>query len=163
MFPFLDLLGDGHTSFNWAPTQMISSQSKLIIRGSRGYGVEVHPSRFEPCCDAYERSRSGGTFFKATAEPPDNTFLQLDFGSLGPEDVLPYPVEFFRNVTSQPQFFKNTAACVLQVRIFDSPLSRSPYRVNAVRGNVTTNFEPWARGLNGESTMFTVSSLPPLL
>src|SRR5687768_16772472 len=66
-FPFLDLAGDGYSSFRWAPAQLISATNDIAVEGSRAYGTIVSPAEYEPLCDAYRRLANGNTYFKGTS------------------------------------------------------------------------------------------------
>ncbi|KAH6691412.1 hypothetical protein F5X68DRAFT_252378 [Plectosphaerella plurivora] len=130
-FPFLDLLGDGFSSFKWAPEQMITASNPDAISGSREYGTVVYPSTFEPECNAYARD-GDGTYFRAQS---DLAHIALSYtASQSPscgKGVI--PIDFFKNVTNQP-IFVNGSSCCDHTRIYDTPLSlgqHAPVRIQA--------------------------------
>lgn len=158
-FPFLDLLGDGYTSFSWHPAQLISAQNTGAIQGSEAYGTLVAPATFEPSCDAYTPAGTS-TVFRAvgTASTSNSSsacqkhyFADLDFAvATWPA----YPLDFFKNVTNQPSFANGTQ-CDQQIRLFGTDLAQAPYEPRFVEGRVVASMLPfgerreWAAGVYG--------------
>lgn len=140
-FPFLDLLGDGSTSFTWAPAQMISSSNEMAINGSRDYGTAVTPTTFEPACDAYSRAANGSYSFEGQAADGSGTYAALTFAALAQDTPNPYPVEFYQNVTNQP-IFANGTQCDRQVRLFNSTINQGAFAPVPVQGTIFSNMAP---------------------
>lgn len=140
-FPFLDLLGDGYSSFTWAPAQMISASVQVAIEGSQAYGTTVSASAFEPNCEAYARSANGSATFTANATDGSGTFAMLDFSPLGAGVANPFPAEFYQNITNQP-IFANGTQCDRQIRLFNSTLNQGQYAPVPVQGTITSNISP---------------------
>ncbi|KAI6382175.1 hypothetical protein MCOR25_000766 [Pyricularia grisea] len=139
-FPFIDLLGDGYSSFRWAPAQFLSADNGMAVNGSRDYGTIVHPATFDPACDAFRPSDDGKFLFSAKSVEPESS-LNLEFtltSGTGAVDSLPYPVSFFRNITNQPSFADGNK-CDQMIRLFNTTLSQSPSGAPAaVKGRVST-------------------------
>lgn len=140
-FPFLDLLGDGYSSFTWAPAQMISNTNEIAIEGSKTYGTVVSAAAFEPSCEAYERAANGSVTFSANATDGSNTFAVLNFAPLGAGVANPFPVELYQNITNQP-IFANGTQCDRQIRLFNSTLNQGQYAPVPVQGTIFSNISP---------------------
>ncbi|OIW30235.1 hypothetical protein CONLIGDRAFT_681011 [Coniochaeta ligniaria NRRL 30616] len=145
-FPFVDLLGDGHSSFRWAPAQLITADHDIALQGSMAYGTKVSPAAFQPPCDAYQRLPSGApsgaaTSFRATSastgEYAEVQVSRLPAGSA----ASPYSIEAFKNITNQPTF-ANASTCDNMIRLFNSSMSRGEYEPVFVRGRVRANVAP---------------------
>lgn len=110
---------------------MITASNKDAIAGSREYGTTVHPSTFEPECNAYAQD-GDTTYFRARSELAQ---ISLSYKAHQPSaygDAV-YPMEFFRNVTNQPIFI-NGSSCCEQIRLYDTRLSfgqHAPVRIQA--------------------------------
>ncbi|KAH6629143.1 hypothetical protein C7974DRAFT_376024 [Boeremia exigua] len=127
-FPFLDILGDGHTSFRWAPALLLSAGHSIAVGGAREYGTEVLESEFAPACDAYASvaGAPGATTFEAVAEAGAayvRTRFEKAEGGVG--------LEFFRNVTNQPSF-ADGRSCDNMVRLFNTSVTQE---IEVVRGS----------------------------
>ncbi|KAJ0117014.1 hypothetical protein J7T55_003429 [Diaporthe amygdali] len=140
-FPFIDLLGDGYSSFTMAPAQMISADNQVAINGSRAYGTTVYPSKFEPGCEAYARLPSGSTYFKGQAADDSGKYVTLEFSPLDQGTTNPFPVEVYQNITNQP-IFANGTQCDRQVRLFNSTINEGQWAPAPVKGTVFSNLEP---------------------
>lgn len=146
-FPFVDRLGDNHTSFRWVPHQIITASNSDAVQGSRAYGTLVSPSdHFDPPCDAYRwlGSYGGTTNFKAYGQ--NNTNMRLSFYHTYYNNPPAFPLDLFRNMTNQPSFANGTA-CDNQIRLFDSAHFFGTDDANLlphpVKGSVTSaNFAP---------------------
>ncbi|EJT77428.1 hypothetical protein GGTG_07340 [Gaeumannomyces tritici R3-111a-1] len=121
-FPFIDLLGDGYTSFRWAPEMLLSASNPMAISGSVDYGTKAHPATFDPECDGYKASPDSSctTTFTASAPATGASFsLSVSPDAYGAPFEL--PVAFFVNATNQPTFANGTA-CSNMIRMFDQSL-----------------------------------------
>jgi hypothetical protein len=66
VYPFVDLLGDGYSSFAYTSYLLVTATNLIAIGGSLLYGTPTIPSTFEPLNEAYGYdSVSGRTFFNA--------------------------------------------------------------------------------------------------
>jgi hypothetical protein len=137
-FPFLDLLGDGYSSFRWAPAQLITADHQIALQGSMAYGTEVFPAQFEPLCDAYQMLPGRSTYFKATSLVEH---VEVEFSQQPSSATGPYSVEFFKNITNQPTF-ANGSACDNMIRLFNSSMSTGAYEPVVVKGRVKANVPP---------------------
>ncbi|KAK1982866.1 hypothetical protein LZ30DRAFT_589638 [Colletotrichum cereale] len=139
-FPFLDLLGDGASSFRWAPAQMISASNPTAISGSEAYGTEVHASTFSPECDAYAPLPQGGNSFNGSAGA---TYMSLEMkqSSCGSQNP-PYTLGMFDAIINQP-IFANGTQCDQQIRFFNTSVTQGAFPPVAVRGAVKSNLAPF--------------------
>ncbi|RCI14795.1 hypothetical protein L249_6476 [Ophiocordyceps polyrhachis-furcata BCC 54312] len=137
-FPFVDRLRDGYSSFRWTGTMLITEGSEAI-NGSEGYGIRVHPARFDPVCDAY---KDQGTF-TATASKT-GSFLSLS--SQPDYDHVPYPLDFIRNITNQPAFATSDHECDNYIRLFNTSLTETPHGPVPVRADVKARLGPLTSG-----------------
>lgn len=154
-FPFIDLLGDGYSSFTMAPAQMISADNQVAINGSRDYGTIVHPAKFEPGCDAYARLPSGATYFKGQATDDSGKYAMLEFSPLDEGETNPFPIEVYQNITNQP-IFANGTQCDRMVRLFNSTISQGQWAPVPVKGTVFSNLEPMEDTAEGLGEVYGV-------
>lgn len=146
-FPFLDLLGDGYSSFTWAPAQMISNNVEAAIEGSKAYGTTVTAAAFQPNCEAYMSAASGNghgaVSFSANATDGTNTFAMLAFSPLDSSNTQsnPFPLALYQNITNQP-IFANGTQCDRQIRLFNSTLNQGAYAPVPVKGTISSNMSP---------------------
>ena len=64
-FPFIDLLGDGYSTFSYIPTLFISDNA-IAVAGSEAYAETAIASTFDPPHDPYAfvpGDRSGSVYF----------------------------------------------------------------------------------------------------
>ncbi|KAI1370415.1 hypothetical protein F4677DRAFT_457892 [Hypoxylon crocopeplum] len=142
-FPFLDIFGNGYSSFRWVGTSMISASNPLAIEASQGYGMAIHPAVFDPLCDAYSALPSGATYARSwSANGTRGAFMAIE--ALPSPRTVPYPLDFFRNITNQP-VFSNTQVCDHYLRLFNTSLTTGATAPVPVVGKVSTNLEPLAR------------------
>lgn len=132
-FPFLDFLGDGYSSFRWAPAQLISSDHDIAVEGSRAYGTAVSRATWDPPCDAYRvlsQAPQAPLYFLGTAEHGQTVEL-----TMAAVTSAHWPLELFKNVTNQPTFANGTT-CGQMIRLFDTTLSAGEFAPRHVRGSV---------------------------
>lgn len=139
-FPFLDLTGDGYSSFRWAPAQLITATNDIALEGSRAYGTIVSPAEYEPLCDAYRSLPNGATFFKGSSLTSPE-FIEVEMMRLPRSTLTPYPLELFKNITNQPTF-ANASSCDNMIRLFNTTMSAGAYAPAPVRGRVRANVFP---------------------
>ena len=160
-FPFLDLAGDGYSSFRWAPAQLISATNDIAVEGSRAYGTIVSPAEYEPLCDAYRRLANGNTYFKATSlTSPD--FVELEMTRLPHPTLNPYPLELFKNITNQPTF-ANATSCDNMIRLFNTTMSVGEYAPVPVRGRVAARAFPFHGDENEWTDIYGVQVATPFI
>lgn len=157
-FPFLDLAGDGYSSFRWAPAQLISATNDIALEGSRAYGTLVSPAAYDPPCDAYRRLPSGASYFRA-ASLTSRDFVELEMTPTSlTNPINPYPLDFFRNITNQPTF-ANATSCDNMIRLFNTSMSVGEYAPVTVRGRVRARAFPFqllrSSGEKEEATEWT--------
>ncbi|KAL2020560.1 hypothetical protein VTK56DRAFT_8148 [Thermocarpiscus australiensis] len=140
-FPFLDLVGDGYSSFRWAPAQLISATNEIAVEGSQAYGTIVSPAEYEPPCDAYRYLGNGATYFKG-ASLTSFEFVALELRRLPHPSLSPYSLELFKNITNQPTF-ANASSCDNMIRLFNTTMSVGDHAPVAVRGRVRARSFPF--------------------
>ncbi|KAL2132840.1 hypothetical protein VTI74DRAFT_3239 [Chaetomium olivicolor] len=140
-FPFLDLTGDGYSSFRWAPAQLISGINDIALEGSRAYGTMVSPAEYEPVCDAYRRLPNGATYFKGSSLS-SSEFVELEMARLPQPTLSPYPLELFKNITNQPTF-ANATSCDNMIRLFNTTMSVGDHAPVPVRGTINARVFPF--------------------
>jgi hypothetical protein len=144
-FPFIDILGDGYSSFRWVNYQLIEASNTAALDGSRDYGGVAEPGVFDPPCDAYRRTRNGANYFRGSSVNDSSIFAELDFFPLSRSgEVSPYPVELFKNITNQPSF-GNGSTCDNQIRLFSTSLSQGEFAPVPVKGKVFASLPPFQR------------------
>ncbi|KAK8035602.1 hypothetical protein PG993_010597 [Apiospora rasikravindrae] len=127
-FPFLDILGNGYSNFRWAPTMMITSTAQTAITGSRGLGLQIWPSKFDPPCDPYKRTSNGSTHLHSElSDPAAADYRYMTVQTQPSPAFVPYPLTFIRNVTNQPTF-ANTSLCDNYIRLYNTSNSAAPPR-----------------------------------
>lgn len=141
-FPFIDLLGDGHSSFRWAGTSIITALNPSAIEGSEGYGVTVHPGVFDPPCDPY-RSLPNGTMYSHAQSSSSTGDIFMTIASWTSLDTIPYPMDFIQNITTQP-VFADPQLCDNYLRLYNTTLTTGETAPVPVRGTVTAKLEPFA-------------------
>ena len=58
MFPFIDLLGDGYSSFTYLNNVLISETNPIALNAILNYGQTPVPSTFTPLLEAYQHTNS---------------------------------------------------------------------------------------------------------
>ncbi|KAF2641080.1 hypothetical protein P280DRAFT_399159 [Massarina eburnea CBS 473.64] len=152
-FPFVDLLGDGYTSFKWAPSLLMTAGHEIAIKGAGAYGTNTFPASFEPGCDAYRSvpnsKKSGTTYFSARSLESSESLSTLF--STTEEEM--FPLSFFKNFTNQPTF-ADGKTCDNMIRLFNTTVSAQGKGVERVKGTVRANIHPFSkehewRGIHG--------------
>lgn len=115
-WPFIDLLGDGSTSFVWEPDTFVSAGAELAIDGVGIYGEVAYPAIFDPPCDAYMGFDGG---FSVNATNSSDAFFQSVWWEPSEEFNYDEMIRFFNNVTNQPSF-GNGSSCDNQIRLFST-------------------------------------------
>ncbi|KAM7204722.1 hypothetical protein V8F20_003506 [Naviculisporaceae sp. PSN 640] len=139
-FPFLDMLGDGYSSFRWAPEQLITASNTIAVEGSRAYGTMVSPSKYDPVCEAYKARPNGATYFRGSSLSSAE-FIELEMKRIQPS-LNPYPLELFKNITNQPTFANGTT-CDNMIRLFNTSMSVGEHTPAPVMGKIRANAFPF--------------------
>ncbi|KAK8136087.1 hypothetical protein PG984_004027 [Apiospora sp. TS-2023a] len=152
-FPFLDILGNGYSNFRWAATMMITSTAQTAISGSEGLGLTIYPSTFEPACDPYALQSDGSMLIQSTcnAGTPASGGKFMTVQTIPSPAMVPYPLNFIRNVTNQPAF-ANTSVCDNYIRLYNTTNGAAPHAPQPVVGTVVANIDP----LEGNMTWTSV-------
>ncbi|KAH7364303.1 hypothetical protein BKA65DRAFT_490970 [Rhexocercosporidium sp. MPI-PUGE-AT-0058] len=144
MFPFVDLLGDGYSSFTYKKYLLLSATNTQGIAATIEYGTIPVPSTFSPDLEAYAYSapgigvRPGERYFNAYSalKPPGTPTAAVKFTSIGA--VGPWPMEFYVNATNQP-IFENGVLCDNQIFFYNTTLSTGENAPRGIKGSVTLN------------------------
>ncbi|CAA9966089.1 hypothetical protein PTMSG1_09448 [Pyrenophora teres f. maculata] len=143
-FPFLDLLGDGSTSFRWAPSMLMSADNAIALKGAADYGTNTFPASFDPSCDAYravpDAKHPGTTFFGAHSVNSSAASITTEFSLTDEESLL--PLSFFVNVTNQV-IFADGKSCDNMVRLFNTSVTTAPNKIERVKGTVRAKILPF--------------------
>lgn len=123
---------------------MITASNEDAISGSEAYGTKVHPSSFQPECDAYA-AWEGGTSFHAKSEDAEVALSYRPYEA-SPGDSSSFPMQFYKNVTNQPIFIDG-ASCCQQLRFFDTRLSTGAYAPVRVKARIEARLGPFTDGL----------------
>ncbi|KAH8594816.1 hypothetical protein B0O99DRAFT_496951, partial [Bisporella sp. PMI_857] len=138
MFPFVDVLGDGYSSFTWINKTLING-NELIQNGILGYGQTPITATFQPFLEAYESipatSPSRPTGISLVASLGKEPWLDIKLNQHAQYSYSPYPLAFFKNVTNQP-IVGNGSTCYQQVNFFNTTLSTNAYAPVPVCGSV---------------------------
>ncbi|KAH8591845.1 hypothetical protein B0O99DRAFT_518682, partial [Bisporella sp. PMI_857] len=139
MFPFIDRLRDGFSSFVWMK-KISTNENGIIQAGIRDYDQTPINATFQPILEAYERSPATttsprvGISFVASVDNKPWLNVQLKDSN---KHYLPwlYLLEFFKNVTNQP-IIGNATTCYQQVNLFNTTLSADVHAPAYVCGSV---------------------------
>lgn len=140
-FPFVDLLGDNHTSFKWAPSLLMTAGHEIALEGAAAYGTNTFPASFEPRCDAYRtvpKSKEPGTTFFSARSLNSGESLTTVFSTTVEET---FPLEFFKNATNQPTF-ADGKTCDNMIRLFNTSVTTSQ-GIQRVKGTVRASIHPF--------------------
>lgn len=96
-FPFVDLLGDGHSHFSYVPSSFISKHP-IVVSGFETLGEKVVVSTFQPPSDPYafvpaDRTKKSGEYF-FNAYKNDLSVLNTTFAPkpVSRYFISPYPL-----------------------------------------------------------------------
>ncbi|KAH8664386.1 hypothetical protein BX600DRAFT_436934 [Xylariales sp. PMI_506] len=150
-FPFLDITGDGYTSYRLQNTAMITSTNEGAISGAAGLGLNIYPAEFSPSCNAYAPRPGGGWSASADTGGSNDTlrrFMHID--TLPCPETVPYPFEFIKNITNQVTF-ANTTYCDHYQLLYNTSLTAAPNEPIPVFGDINAKLEPFteARQFSG--------------
>ena len=141
-FPFIDLLGDGYSSFRYIGFMYLPADNAIAIAGTAAYGEIVLPAFFDPPNAPYEATNNGRQISFAvytnditpTHPGPNQLVARTLFRDFG--KISPVPLAFYRNVTNQPMFGNNTSVCDNQISFWNTTTSTSAYEPQGVFGDV---------------------------
>ena len=90
-FPFVDLLGDGYSSFAYKTYVLITDTNLVAIAGSLAFGTPTFPATFKPADEAYAYDAVSQTTFLNAYEPiTDKLLFATSFAAQ--VDIGPWPV-----------------------------------------------------------------------
>ncbi|EKD15513.1 hypothetical protein MBM_06141 [Drepanopeziza brunnea f. sp. 'multigermtubi' MB_m1] len=144
-FPFVDLLGDGYSSFNYNKYLLLTYSNVLAIAGAGTDGTIPVPSTFKPNLEAYAYSSSQSypgeisfdaytTAFATNATSPSHLTVSQKYTPTW--EVGPWPVNFYINVTNQPIFTRGIN-CDNQIFLYNTTLSTGQNAPRGIKGSVS--------------------------
>ncbi|KUJ22343.1 uncharacterized protein LY89DRAFT_575724 [Mollisia scopiformis] len=123
LYPFVDLLGDGYSSFSWNKYLLISANNTIAIEGAAAGGTIVPPTTFDPDLEAY-----------AFVPPSGHEIFLNAYTNLS--TTQPAVATNFKNVTNQP-IFTDGLTCDNQITLFNSSLSTGDNAPVGIRGKIS--------------------------
>ncbi|PBP23979.1 hypothetical protein BUE80_DR005184 [Diplocarpon rosae] len=144
-FPFVDLLGDGYSSFAYVQHRFVASpQGSLNTLDS--YGTMRIPATIKPDLEAYRRlDYEGGSYsvdsrvhtknFNNFISPHKDVTYSYVLDHDATDKVTPEELNFLKNVTNQP-IFKDGQLCNNQIFLYDTALSTGDNSPQKVHGTV---------------------------
>ncbi|KFZ18836.1 hypothetical protein V501_00990 [Pseudogymnoascus sp. VKM F-4519 (FW-2642)] len=137
-YPFVDLLGDGYSSFVYGKYLILTGTNTIAIGGSEAYGQIAIPATFKPENNSYafsHPSRGGQEIFlNAYTNESDSAVVTTKFKPLS--SVGPWPLEFYVNVTNQP-IFADGVKCDQQITFFNTTLSTGANSPVGIIGDIS--------------------------
>ncbi|KAI4281195.1 MAG: hypothetical protein L6R38_003886 [Xanthoria sp. 2 TBL-2021] len=146
-FPFIDLLGDGYSTFRYIGYIYLPPTNLVAINGSQGYGYTVLPAFFDPPDAPYKfASRKGRNrifnVYEQTPSPPNHHHKSPSSKLIGSTHFRPsipqspIPLSFYKNVTNQIMFGNNTRVCDRMTSFWNTSITTGAYEPEAVVGEV---------------------------
>ncbi|RDL34585.1 uncharacterized protein BP5553_07713 [Venustampulla echinocandica] len=139
-YPFVDLLGDGYSSFQYQEYLFVTSTNPYAISGTEAYGTIPVPATFNPPDKAYAftcpdpRKNKGDIFFDAYVPGNSQPVVTTKFKPM-PAPAGPYSLNFFVNVTNQPAF-TDALACDNQIFYYNTTLSQGANAPVTIKGDI---------------------------
>lgn len=121
-YPFVDLLGDGYSSFTYKPYLFVTRTSIVPILASSAYGTSTIPSRFDPPTGAYAYNETSSTTYMNVYTGLFKKQIAVSTNFVEQQSVGPWPFDFYVNVTNQPMFGSGSS-CNLQTAYHNTTLS----------------------------------------
>ena len=137
-FPFVDRLNDGYSAFSYSSQIIISRAATTAQAAYAKVGNTVNPGYFA-VCNAYEYENATSNMALPPAKRgidqagwgnqntdlsnPDIAYRMVPIA----QSAAPYKLDFYFNVTNQPQFGSTSATCNNQQRIFNTAITAPPY------------------------------------
>ena len=128
-FPFVDRLNNGFSSFRFLNYIYLAPTVPVAIAGAEMYGEVVLPGVFDPPGAGYAITPGGNVEFKVYGgllnqslklDPVGHALFHFTRNST---NIAPFPLDFYVNVTSQPQFGTNPAICDNQLRLWNTSVT----------------------------------------
>lgn len=146
-FPFIDLLGDGYSTFRYTGYIYLPPTNLLAINGSQGYGYTVLPGYFDPPDAPYKFASHNGrnrlfNVYEQTPSPPNHHHKSPPSKLIGSTHFRPsisqspIPLSFYKNVTNQIMFGNNTRVCDRMMSFWNTSITTGAFEPEAVVGEV---------------------------
>ncbi|KAL8805683.1 MAG: hypothetical protein Q9182_001827 [Xanthomendoza sp. 2 TL-2023] len=139
-FPFIDLLGDGYSSFRYTGFIYLPPNNPVAIKGSEDYGYTVLPGYFDPHDAPYRfASRKRKDTLSAVYTITNSTNRARLSGStkFHPSPSFGHiPLSFYKNITNQIMFGNKTSVCDHQTSLWNTSVTTGDYEPKPVLGDV---------------------------
>ncbi|PBP25778.1 hypothetical protein BUE80_DR003295 [Diplocarpon rosae] len=144
-FPFVDLLGDGFSSFSYVQHRLVASPQGALWDVD-SYGTLRVPAKISPTLEAYKTvNQQGGSYsvalhaftkkFNNFSSPHKETTISYILDHKATDRVTPEELNFLKNVTNQP-IFKDGTLCNNQIFLYDTDLSIGDNSPQKVEGKI---------------------------
>ncbi|KAG9238671.1 hypothetical protein BJ875DRAFT_24797 [Amylocarpus encephaloides] len=135
-FPFVDILNDGYSSFQWGKYLLITESNEIGIDAIREYGSIPVPSLFKPDFQAYKyaRPRSKTIYAEARANTSACADATTKFSPFNRHGA--WPLSFYINATNQPVFGDPAKGCDNQILFYNTTLTTGKNAPVHVRGDI---------------------------
>jgi len=137
-YPFVDLLGDGYSSFAYEKYILVSSDNLVAQEGAAVYGEIPIPTNFTPSLDAYAFKNVDSKLKEIFLDAYTNlsyTHPAITTRFKPTRSIAPWPLNFYVNVTNQPTF-TDGVSCDNQLTLFNTTLSTGENAPVGVRGEI---------------------------
>ena len=172
-FPFIDLLGDGYSNFQYEGFIYLPPTVPIATEGAAAYGQTVLPATFDPADAPYKAVKGRGKYIsfqvypglsQTVGKPPAAGVWNLEKKEIGP-----YPLAFYKNVTNQPIFFNNSGTiCDNMIRFWNTSLSMGRNVPRGIIGDALVNppllpkkhYLQGLRGIRGDTAFLERNYVP---
>jgi len=139
-YPFVDLLGDGYSSFSFQEFLIMSADNPLAIAGVEAYTTKAVPSTFRPNLQAYAftpHGKHGEIFYDAYAVNASKNDCPIVTTKFTPQKHMKWPMEIFVNVTNQPAFTDGDVGCDNQIFMYNTTISTGVNAPVPIKGDIS--------------------------
>ncbi|CAG8980920.1 hypothetical protein HYALB_00003779 [Hymenoscyphus albidus] len=137
-YPFVDIFGDGYSSFQYQEYILLTSTSTIGLAGTAAYGTIPVPAVFNPDLQAYKYVHSHSHDIIVEAFAVNTTFptriAKTRFSPL--EEEGRWPLAFYKNATNQPAFTNPAIGCDNQILFYNTTLSTGTNEPVHIKGDI---------------------------
>ncbi|KAL8678156.1 MAG: hypothetical protein Q9224_007140, partial [Gallowayella concinna] len=130
-FPFIDLLGDGYSTFRYTGFIYLPPNNPGAIKGSEDYGYNVLPGYFDPYDAPYKlASRKSKDITSAVYTIDNSSTRPRQAGSTRFRPSSSFgkiPLSFYKNVTNQIMFGNKTSVCDKMISFWNTSITTGNY------------------------------------
>ncbi|KAL8786934.1 MAG: hypothetical protein Q9213_002476 [Squamulea squamosa] len=143
-FPFIDLLGDGYSSFRYIGHIYLPPTNFPAITGSQKYGYSVLSGYFDPPDAPYKYTSRNERDIASNVYVPVSIFPNyrrrgselVASTHFRPASSMTIPLSFYKNITNQVQFGNNTEICDNWITFWNTSITTGTYEPRPVVGEV---------------------------